>query len=401
MSEIEYYDLPSLVRILNSLNIGVVFIDAKNRIAFVNKTAEEIRGIKSEDRVGTSVFDCHNGTLNKKVDSMIEDFRKGVQVTRHKMIKTQGKYFDNTYNVVSDEEGSYKGIVLISQNVTDKTLLEQQLKQTNEELEKNVEERTKEIEATYKELQIAQKQLMQSEKMASIGQFVSGLAHEINNPLDGIQNCLRTVLADIKNFDQTKKYLSLALEGLFKIELLVRQLLDYARPHSHEKIILDVNDLLNDVLELTRFKIKNTKIKIETNFCQENLVIYGDEHYLQQVFVNIILNGFDSMGSKGLLSITTSKLGSGNVCIKISDTGCGIPVENISKIFDPFFTTKLQSSGTGLGLYLSYNVIKDHSGNISVESKKGEGATFTINIPVAKEEELSLYDLSSVGKHIL
>jgi PAS domain S-box-containing protein len=373
-----------LTRVLDSLNIGLVFIDSHNRIAFVNKAAEQIRNMDRNDRIGSSILECHRETMYKRVQSVIDDFRRGACGPRHRMVKANGKMFDNSYNVVVDEAGQYSGIALVSQDVTEKMMLEQQLKKINEELERKVLERTAQIEATYRELQRAQEQLMQTEKMASVGRFVSGVAHEINNPLDGIQNCIRLVLNEIDNKVQAENYLALALEGLYKIELLVKRLLDYARPHVYERVPLNINSLLDNILAFVQFKLKEHSIRVERAFSENLPPVNGDEHYLQQVFLNIILNAFDAMKNEGELTIATLYDQNRGVGIRISDTGCGIPEEAMLKIFDPFFTTKDQESGTGLGLYLSYNVITNHGGDIEVESKVGTGTTFTVWLPASQ-----------------
>jgi PAS domain S-box-containing protein len=372
----------ALIRILDSLNVGVVFIDQENRIAFVNKEAERIRRIQAEERVGKSILDCHQGAMHERVKEVIEGFKKGIHAQRHRTVKTFGRSFDNTYNVVTDDQGNYAGIALVSQDITEKLSLEEELKRTNEALEQKVKERTAEIEAAYRELQRAHQQLMHAEKMASIGQFVSGLAHEINNPLDGIQNCIRMVLMDCTDTEQTDRYLALALDGLFKIELIVRRLLDYARPHTLEKMPVDLNALLNQALTLTQFKLRNKNIVVHADFDQHLPPITGDPHFLQQVFVNIILNAFDAMKAGDTLTVTTRANGDG-VSVEIADTGCGIPPSMLHRIFDPFFTTKMENAGTGLGLYLSYNVIHNHGGSISVDSIEGKGTTFAVWLPVA------------------
>lgn len=375
-------DKESLTNILDSLNVGVVFVDDNNRFAFVNKAGEEIRSISSDDRIGNPIFNCHNEKIHKHVAKDLESFRNGDYALRHKMIKSKGRYFDNTYNVVKDEDGKFKGVVLVSQDITDKRELETKLKKANEELELKVKERTEEIKSAYEKLKIAQSRLMHSEKMAAIGQFVSGLAHEINNPLDGVQNCIRTVLSDSDNKEQLKDYLNLALEGLFKMEIMVRRLLDYARPHQDEKIKINLNDLLEESLSLTKIRLKEKGIKLNKSFPDDPVYVYGDPHYLGQVFVNLILNAYDAMDSRGELNIIIGFDKNGNAKIEIADTGEGIPKENLNKIFDPFFTTKQKSNGTGLGLYLGYNVISEMGGKISVKSEINEGSKFTIYLPV-------------------
>lgn len=371
----------TLVEILDSLNIGVVYVDKEGSFSLINKAGEEIRDLKSEDRIGSSVLDCHPEQMQKHVTKDFESFSKGDYLSRHKMIHLKEKYFDNTYNVVKDKEGNFKGVVLVSQDVTEKEKLAEELKKTNEQLEQIVSERTAEIERTYNELKIAQRQLMQTEKMAAIGQFVSGVAHEINNPLDGIQNCIRMTLSDIEDKSQTQNYLSLALEGLFKIEILVKQLLDYARPHSIERQELSIKQILDESLQFCIYKLKENNITFENNFSSDLKNIYGDLHYLNQVFVNLFLNACDAMPNGGKLTITAENIENNCVMVKVKDTGIGIPKESLSKIFDPFFTTKQKSNGTGLGLYLSYNVLNEHSAKIFAKSKINQGTEFTILFP--------------------
>jgi signal transduction histidine kinase len=224
--------------------------------------------------------------------------------------------------------------------------------------------------------------LAQSEKLAAIGQLAAGVAHEINNPLDGIQNCIRAVMAEPEDEEQTKVFLPLALEGLYKIEVLVKQLLDYAKPKSQEMKICNISSILEESISLTRFKLKEKQIQLITDYKQDRFKIHGEAQYLGQVFVNLILNSVDAMDKKGKLII---KFDGNNekAFIKIIDDGCGIPKENIKKIFDPFYTTKQKKNGTGLGLYLSYNVIKAHGGDIFVTSKVNSGSEFIIELPLA------------------
>lgn len=390
MPESEHCNKEVLTNILDSMNVGVVFVDDENRFAFVNKAGEEIRSISGEERVGNPIFSCHNEKIHKHVDKDLQSFRNGDYAHRHKMIRSKGRYFDNTYNVVKDDDGIYKGVVLVSQDITEKRELENKLKRVNEELEQKVKERTFEIKSAYEKLKIAQARLMHSEKMAGIGQFVSGLAHEINNPLDGVQNCIRTVISDSGNEVQTKEYLNLALEGLYKIEIMVRRLLDYAKPHNDEKIRININDLIEESLSLTQIRLKEKSILLKKSLSTNPICVYGDPHYLGQVLVNLILNAFDSMNSKGELTIISEIDKKGNAKIVIADTGEGIPEENLNKIFDPFFTTKQKSNGTGLGLYLGYNVISEMGGKIKVDSRVGEGSKFTIKLPTLDCEKQKL-----------
>ncbi|MBN1300749.1 MAG: PAS domain-containing protein [Melioribacteraceae bacterium] len=387
MPDSELLKKEDLIEILDSLNIGIIYVDRENRFAFVNKAGEEIRFIKASDRIGKSVLECHSPGVKSKVIDDMKSFQKGDYASRHKMIRSKGKYFDNSYNVVKNSNDEFKGVVLVSQDVTEKIRLEKELKRANEVLEQKVKERTKEITEAYEKLKIANDQLMQSEKMAAIGQFVSGVAHEINNPLDGIQNCIRAVMSNSGNEKLMQDYLPLASEGLFKIEIIVKRLLDYARPHSKEKVRVDANELIYNSLELTKFRLKKKKIDLQLKLNTEPVYVYGEPHYLGQVFVNLIMNSYDAVREDGKLFISTRQQGN-TIEIIFNDNGEGISEENLNKIFDPFFTTKQKDNGTGLGLYLSYNVIKDHGGEISAESKLNEGTKFTISLPVFIEEKV-------------
>lgn len=382
MPESPLCDRKSLIAIMDCLDVGIIFVDENNDIIFVNKSAEKIRQMKSDERVGTSILDCHCRRMKDRVLEVMNGFKQDHNSTRHKIIKINGKYFDNKYNVVKTEDAQYLGVVLLSQDITEKKALEEKLQKSNEELEQKVRERTEEIENAYNKLQIAQQQLIQSEKMAAIGQFVAGLAHEINNPLDGIQNCLHAIISEPHNLLQTKNYAELSMEGLYKIEILVKKLLSYGRSHSLERGEVDINLILKDILSLTSLKLKSKNIQIKEELSPDLPTIYGDHHYLEQVFVNLIINASDAMPKGGTLTVKTDFEKKNFGVIKVIDSGCGIPKENLNKIFDPFFTTKQKSNGTGLGLYLAYSFITQHEGKISVKSKEGKGTEFTVRLPV-------------------
>ena len=371
-------DKDLLFKILDAIDEGIIFVDEEGRMLYMNKSAEKYRNIKNEERLGTSVVMCHPESIHSKVLEVLENFKKGIVTKRHKIVHANGRYYENIYNVVHDDNGKYIGLVLETRDITEKFMLERELKKMNEELERKVKERTEEIRMAYEQLRRAQEVLMQVEKMTSIGRFVAGLAHEINNPLDGIQNCIRAVLAEPDNKQKLREFLGLALEGLDRIELIVRRLLDYAKPHIFERIDLNINDIIEDALAIAQFRIKDKKIEVEEILSVEVLIVVGDFHYLEQVFANIIFNAIDAVNFNGKIEIETFG-DDKSVFVKIKDNGCGIPESILNKIFDPFFTTK--PNGTGLGLYLSYNVVSSHGGRIEVKSKVGEGSTFTVILP--------------------
>ncbi|MFN3134504.1 MAG: ATP-binding protein [Candidatus Kryptonium sp.] len=367
-----------LFKILDAIDDGIIFVDEEGRMLYMNKSAEKYRNIKNEERLGTSVVMCHPEAIHDKVREVLENFKKGIVSKRHKIVYANGRYYENIYNVVHDDNGKYIGLVLETRDITEKFMLESKLKRMNEELEKKVKERTEEIRMAYEQLRKAQEVLMQVEKMSSIGRFVAGLAHEINNPLDGIQNCIRAVLAEPDNKQKLREFLGLALEGLDRIELIVRRLLDYAKPHIFERVDLNINDIIEEALAIAQFRIRDKKIEVEKNLSDEELIVVGDFHYLEQVFANMIFNAIDAVDFNGKIEIETFG-DKQNVFVRIKDNGCGIPENILRKIFDPFFTTK--PNGTGLGLYLSYNVVSSHGGKIEVKSRVGKGSVFTIALP--------------------
>lgn len=243
-------------------------------------------------------------------------------------------------------------------------------------------ERTSETESAYKKLKETQEELIQSEKMASLGRFVAGIAHEIDNPLDGIENCIRSILKEPHNKKQTVEYLNLVLEGFSKIEAVIKQLKGYATGYPLRRRDLIVSELLEDTLSATEDLLEGSGIEVRRDYNGSEGVIVGDEIYLRQVFTNIIMNAIDAMPGGGHLEITTAKDGNGFLKINFKDNGVGISEENLKKVFDPFFTTKEVGKGTGLGLSVSLGIVERHGGSMEVLSQEGKGTTVVVSLPM-------------------
>ena len=240
----------------------------------------------------------------------------------------------------------------------------------------------KELEKAYKNLQDVKSQVEQTEKLASIGRLSAELAHEINNPLDGIKNCLTVIKNEFEDPQRKKRYLELIDEALYDIECAVRNLLDYAKRHEPVWEEVDINGILERTIIMADYKLQNTEIEVKTGFDATLPPIIGDSHQLQEVFFNIILNAIDAMPKGGRLTIETKKIGN-FADIKIRDTGVGIRKEDLAHIFNPFYTTKPLGEGTGLGLSVSLEIVKKHDGDISVSSEVGKGTVFNITLPIA------------------
>lgn len=249
------------------------------------------------------------------------------------------------------------------------------------------------LEKTYGELRSTQKNLLQSEKLASIGTLAAGIAHEINNPIAGLQNCIRRLSKDPANLEQNKKYLVMMADAATRIETVVQGLLNYSRKHDLYFEDLNIVSLIENALVLTGYKLEKFRIGFEKTYPSNIPVIRGSANQLEQVIVNLVINGIDAIIEKSKNDPYCHKkiffrilLMPEDMILEIEDTGIGIPSKNIDKIFDPFFTTKSAGEGTGLGLAVSYNIIKDHDGDISVKSIPGQGTTFQIVLPLSNND---------------
>lgn len=225
-----------------------------------------------------------------------------------------------------------------------------------------------------------------AEKLAAIGQLATGIAHEINNPLGGMQNCVRTLYSEGDNENVRNRYLPLLEKGLKRIESVIKNLLAFAKEPKFDFSLHSLDEIILETLKLVEYKVKDGDIKLKLNLNNNTHRYILDYNYLQQVFLNIIINAIQAMPEEGILSIK-SEDEKDNLVVTISDTGIGIPEDNISRIFDPFFTTKDVGIGTGLGLSVSYGIIEKLGGRIEVQSMPNNGAVFTIIIPKKYSEE--------------
>jgi two-component system NtrC family sensor kinase len=231
-----------------------------------------------------------------------------------------------------------------------------------------------------------QEKLMRSDRLAMIGQLAAGVAHEINNPLASILLFSRLVGQQVPPNGRVKENLDRIEKETKRCHTIVQSLLDFSRQHEPTVESVDINSLLDSTLNLFESQYLFHNIKVIKNYHPALKVIQADPSQLQQVFMNMIINAVDAMKGKGHLTIETGPGGeNGFIDISISDTGCGIPAENINRIFDPFFTTKGVGHGTGLGLSVSYGIVQRHSGDITVSSSPGVGTTFTITLPSTEE----------------
>ena len=267
----------------------------------------------------------------------------------------------------------------------------EELQSLNEGLEQRVEERTQ-------ELREVQARIVQSGRLAAVGELAAGVAHELNNPLAGILGYAQYDLERLKDadaesltqddLDKVTGHLSFIERGARRCTDIVESLLRFARTSRCSSTEVDVNELIEDTLGFTTRELSSRGIELKTDLVDGELHVIGDPSQLQQVFANIILNARRAMVSGGRLSVTSARVphengGGDSVAISFGDTGCGISGENLVRVFEPFFTTSEVGEGSGLGLSVSYGIVKDHGGKIDVDSKVGVGSTFTVFLPAA------------------
>lgn len=229
-------------------------------------------------------------------------------------------------------------------------------------------------------------QLTQSSKLSAMGQMASQLAHELNNPIYGIMNCLELLKDVVPASHRKRKYLDLAYNECKRTSGLLIKMLKFFKPDDEHKTLTDINKLLEETLLFYEKQFKNLNIRISTNLAPDLPSIMGVGSQLKQVFINMIINANTAMPAGGDLLVESRFVPDQNhVVVTIEDTGIGIPRGSLDRIFDAFFTTKKEVKGVGLGLSICFGLIKDHAGSIDVKSEEGKGTRFSIHLPVNSE----------------
>lgn len=224
----------------------------------------------------------------------------------------------------------------------------------------------------------AQEHMVKTEKLYAIGEFSAGIAHEIKNPLTPIMMLMRRVKEEKESL--TDKDIEIIEEELNRIDKIVTEFLAFARPGKVEKTHININAVISEVITLTKPKMDRSGISLVEKYSSPMPDILGNQDALKQVFLNIMLNAIQAIDTGGGALTVETTAGKQNVQVIISDTGIGIPEENLKKVYDPFFTTKKE--GTGMGLALTHNIVSDHSGRIDITSTPGKGTKVKVGFPV-------------------
>ncbi|MCX7927142.1 MAG: ATP-binding protein [Candidatus Omnitrophica bacterium] len=385
-----------IANIIDFLPDPTFVIDSNRKVIFWNKAMEQFTGILAKDIIGKGDYEYALPFYGERrpilVDLLLdptieaENFyprltaienKLTVEVFVPKLNNNHGAYVWAIASPLYDLDGTIVGAIETVRDIT-------AIKNTEEALKK-----------AYEELKRVQNQLIQAAKMASLGTLAGGVAHEINNPLTGVLNNVQLIkmLAQEKkdfNINEFKELLAIIEESAQRCVKITRALLDFSHASKGRKIPVNINEQVEKVVAIIAHDLRLENIIIEKELALDVPALLGDEQLIQQVLFDILSNARWAIKKKntgnGTIKIKTSyDRQKKEIIWEISDTGIGIPAENIERIFEPFFTTKEIGEGTGLGLSLVYSIIKDLGGDISVSSNVGEGTCFRIRLPVIEQ----------------
>ena len=232
-----------------------------------------------------------------------------------------------------------------------------------------------------------EEQVLRQERLASLGFLAAGVAHEINTPLTGISSYTQLLLAECAADDPRRPLLEKIETQAHRASGITSSLLNLARPEQTTLEALDVNDIIREVKSLFQPQVRGRGIELHTSADRSLLPVQGHRGKLQQVLLNLLINARDAVEEGGRISLKTDVQGE-RVIIEVSDNGVGIAEEDLPRVFDPFFTTKGRGKGTGLGLSISYGIVQEHEGEITVESTPGEFTRFRVELPIARRAKL-------------
>jgi two-component system, sporulation sensor kinase E len=345
-----------LEMVMESMSDGVIVTDRDNRILLVNKSAERMLPFSSDDLAEKLLWEC---IQDREISAFFEQHLQGLdKVIDREFTLVEG--FTRTLSVSVMplvREGAIQGNVIHIEDVTEK--------------------RTREA------------RLRRAESLAALTTLTAGVAHEIKNPLASIGihlELIRKVIDGRKTVPARKVAENLAVikEEVERLNRIVVDFLFAVRPMNAELVPEDLNRLVRELMDFLRFELEQARIVVELELLEPCPLIRLDEKYLKQALLNIVKNAISAMPGGGTLRLATYRKAS-MLVLTVSDTGVGIPEENLDKIFEPYFTTK--EFGSGLGLTLVYKIVKEHLGDLAVSSKVGQGTTFTLSFPIPQKEK--------------
>ncbi|OLD64362.1 MAG: hypothetical protein AUI47_06360 [Acidobacteria bacterium 13_1_40CM_2_68_5] len=350
--------------ILESSRVGILVTDSDGRVVNVNGAFEVLYGAGRGQILGQSlsqvmpagVFTLANDPAVPVPGDVLPD--GGIKVYRSSLRTRDGRRLvvNLTQSALRDPAGKPRGRVITVDDVTEQVLREQDLQRR--------------------------------EHLASIGLLASGIAHEVNTPLTGICSYTQVLLKEHDPDEPEYPILKKIEQQAFRAAGIASSLLNFSRQRDGDYQLLEVADMVAETLELFQPHLRGRRIELVRDIERPLTRVNGNRGRLQQVLMNLLLNAVDAMTEGGTVTVA-ARAASGRVQIEVSDTGCGIPAEHLDRIYDPFFTTKPRGQGTGLGLSVSYGIVKEHAGTLSVESNPGEGSRFVVSLPAVDEKRAS------------
>jgi PAS domain S-box-containing protein len=347
---------------LDNVIDSVIAVDKDGKIRELNQATLKLLGYKKKEDLITLPFKeiCKNFSLS--------GLRDKIPLAEQELmyLNKDGKEIPVSVNISS--RVSYPDdIIFMARDISKIKELITELTQSREELR-----------TSYTELKVSKDDLVRSEKLAFTGRIAASIAHEIRNPLTNVFMSVQQLKKGNKIKQEGFKHTEIVERNIERINYLITELLNCARPTKLNLQPYDIHKVIKDVLDFNKAKISLQRIKVTKNFTSKASILKIDKEQIERAFLNLIINAIEAISRGGNLTIITELNGS-SFLVKIHDTGRGIPEKNIIKIFDPFFSTK--SGGVGLGLTICYGIIVSHGGTIEVESKSKIGSTFTVSLP--------------------
>ena len=347
---------------LDSIIDSVIALDKEGKIREVNQATLNLLGYKNREDITTFPFEriCKGISLKGLKDKLPIAERELMYLNR------EGKEIPVSVNI-SPRAAYPDDCVFMARDIS-------KIKNLIDELTHSQEQ----LKASYTELKVSKDDLMRSEKLAYTGRIAASIAHEIRNPLTNVFMSVQQLKKSDTIKQESFKHVGIVERNIERINLLITELLNCARPAKLNFQLYDVHKVLRDALESVKSKISLQKIKVAKDFGSKLPILKIDREQIERAFLNLITNAVEAMPAGGRLNLTTELKGN-FFLIKIQDTGKGIPEKDLIKIFDPFFSTKVQ--GVGLGLSICYGIIVSHRGTIEVESKLRKGSAFIVSLP--------------------
>jgi len=373
--------LTSMYQALDSIGLVVCDLQGNDaRIRAFNPGAERLFNLRRQEAVGQSVALLCPEEYKKNIAKGVRllSLGKPLHSTNIPLTRQSSGCFPAiiTIHPFDLHEGRWRKAVGVVRDISELMRVQEQLHQANSVLESRVEQRTRELQET-------QKKYLHAEKLSAIGKLSASIAHEFNNPLQGIMSIMKGLRRRAQLDPEDRELLEIAIEESERMKNLIRSLSDFNRPSSGKKEFMDVHSSLDSLLLLHKKELQCKRIGLQLDLCKNLPSIEAVPDQIKQVFLNLITNATEACGQAqgGTLTIRTWQEDD-RVAIAFSDTGVGIKPNEMDLIFQPFFTTKGAVKGTGLGLSISHGIVKNHKGEIRVDSKPGKGSTFTVFLPL-------------------